>query len=99
MFLKLVICHLQEVGLRNGVADSTYLSAPFDDSGNQGLLVEVAADIIYEKHIERFSEVLKEKSRVARGNFTATFFLISRTVTHPIYIKTRSLLGSHSSTG
>ena len=39
-----------------------YLSTPYDDSGNQGLLIEVVTDIIYENHIERFSEVSKEKS-------------------------------------
>jgi hypothetical protein len=40
---------------------STYLSTPYDDSGNQGLLIEVVTDIIYENHIERFSEVSKQK--------------------------------------
>ena len=55
-----------KIGLANFIeltpdGDLTYLSSPYDDSGNKGLLIEVGTDIIYENHIERLSEVSKQK--------------------------------------
>jgi hypothetical protein len=62
---------------QSSVTCFTYLSTPYDDSGNQGLLIEVVTDIIYENHIERFSEVSKQKIYSRNRNHWGGLFIKS----------------------